>query len=297
MVKPMRCGFVALIGAPNAGKSTLLNMLVGEKLSIVTHKVQTTRTRLRGIVIDGNSQIIFVDTPGIFAPRHALDEAMVHDAWAGVGDADIVVLLVDAVSGLTEDVHRILGQLSGLEGPRLLALNKIDRVPRKSLLGLTDALLKECNFDEVFMISALNGDGVGDLRDTIASGLPEGPWLYPEDALTDVTERELAAEITREQVLLRLHQELPYAIFVETESWMEQDDGSLRIEQVIHVERDNQKGIVIGRKGQTLKAIGAEARKQMEAVFERKVHLFLFVKVSEKWRSNRMLLAEMGYQL
>lgn len=297
MAEPTRCGFVALVGAPNAGKSTLLNMLVGEKLAIVTHKVQTTRTRLRGIVLDGPSQLIFVDTPGIFAPKHALDEAMVKDAWAGVSDADIVVLLVDAAAGLTREAKEILTQLSGLKGPRLLALNKVDKVAHKSLLVLTDEVLKLCAFDEVFMISALTGDGVQDLKAALAARLPEGPWLYPEDELTDATEREMAAEITREQVYLRLHQELPYAIFVETEAWSDEKDGSLRVEQVIHVERDSQKGIVIGRKGQTLKTIGAEARQEMEKLFDRRVHLFLFVKVSEKWRSNRMLLAEMGYQL
>ena len=291
-----RCGFVALIGAPNAGKSTLLNTLVGTKLAIVTHKVQTTRTRLTGIALDGPAQLVFVDTPGIFAPRRRLDRAMVQAAWSGAADADLIVLLVDAKKGRDDDVSRIVEGLQAAGRTAILALNKVDTVRRDSLLGLSASLNDTGVFNETFMISALTGDGVADLRAHLAAGVPLGPWLYPEDQITDVTQRLLAAEITREKVYLRLHQELPYASTVETEAWREQKDGSLRIEQVIHVARDSQKGIVIGKGGRTLKTIGELARQDMEEVFERRVHLFLHVRVSERWAEDREHYLDMGLE-
>ena len=291
-----RCGFVALIGAPNAGKSTLLNTLVGTKLAIVTHKVQTTRTRLTGIALDGPAQLVFVDTPGIFAPRRRLDRAMVQAAWSGAADADLVVLLVDAKKGMDDDVSRIVEGLQAAGRTAILALNKVDTVRRDSLLGLSASLNDTGVFDQTFMISALTGDGVADLRAHLAAGVPPGPWLYPEDQITDVTQRLLAAEITREKVYLRLHQELPYASTVETEAWREQKDGSVRIEQVIHVARDSQKGIVIGKGGRTLKTIGELARQDMEEVFERRVHLFLHVRVSERWAEDREHYLDMGLE-
>ncbi len=280
---PTRCGFVALIGAPNAGKSTLLNALVGAKVAIVTHKVQTTRSRIIGIVIKDASQLVFVDTPGIFAPRRRLDRAMVSAAWKGARDADLTALLIDVRKGIDDDVERILAGLKAAGGHTILLLNKIDKVKKPALLELAASLNRSGLFSETFMISALNGDGVADLKARFATAVPEGPWLYPEDQLSDITERLLSAEVTREQIYLRLHQELPYATTVETESWQEQEDGSLRIEQLIFVERDSQKGIVIGKGGKALKAIGAAARLEMQRVFERRVHLFLYVKVSEKW--------------
>ena len=291
-----RCGFVALIGAPNAGKSTLLNTLVGTKLAIVTHKVQTTRTRLTGIALDGPAQLVFVDTPGIFAPRRRLDRAMVQAAWSGAADADLIVLLVDAKKGMDDDVSRIVEGLQAAGRTAILALNKVDTVRRDSLLGLSASLNDTGVFDQTFMISALTGDGVADLRAHLAAGVPPGPWLYPEDQITDVTQRLLAAEITREKVYLRLHQELPYASTVETEAWREQKDGSVRIEQVIHVARDSQKGIVIGKGGRTLKTIGELARQDMEEVFERRVHLFLHVRVSERWAEDREHYLDMGLE-
>ncbi len=280
---PTRCGFVALIGAPNAGKSTLLNALVGAKVVIVTHKVQTTRSRIIGIAIEEASQLVFVDTPGIFAPRRRLDRAMVSAAWKGARDADLTALLIDVRKGIDDDVERILKGLKAAGGKTVLLLNKIDLVKKPALLELAASLDRSGLFSETFMISALNGDGVADLKTHFAAAVPEGPWLYPEDQLSDITDRLLAAEATREQIYLRLHQELPYATTVETESWQEQEDGSLRIEQLIFVQRDSQKGIVIGKGGQALKAIGAAARQEMERLFERRVHLFLYVKVSEKW--------------
>ena len=291
-----RCGFVALIGAPNAGKSTLLNTLVGTKLAIVTHKVQTTRTRLIGIALDGPAQLVFVDTPGIFAPRRRLDRAMVQAAWSGAADADLIVLLVDAKKGMDDEVSRIVEGLQAAGRTAILALNKVDTVRRDSLLGLSAALNDTGVFDQTFMISALTGDGVADLRAHLAAGVPPGPWLYPEDQITDVTQRLLAAEITREKVYLRLHQELPYASTVETEAWREQKDGSVRIEQVIHVARDSHKGIVIGKGGRTLKTIGELARQDMEQVFERRVHLFLHVRVSERWAEDREHYLDMGLE-
>lgn len=280
---PTRCGFVALIGAPNAGKSTLLNALVGAKVAIVTHKVQTTRSRITGIAIEAASQLVFVDTPGIFAPRRRLDRAMVSAAWQGARDADLTALLIDVRRGIDDDVERILKGLKGAGGQTILLLNKIDLVKKPTLLELAAALDRSGLFSETFMISALNGDGVADLKARFAAAVPEGPWLYPEDQLSDISERLLAAEATREQIYLRLHQELPYATTVETESWHEQEDGSVRIEQLIFVQRNSQKGIVIGKGGKALKAIGAAARQEMERLFERRVHLFLYVKVSEKW--------------
>ncbi len=278
-----RCGFVALIGAPNAGKSTLLNALVGAKVAIVTHKVQTTRSRIIGIAIEDASQLVFVDTPGIFAPRRRLDRAMISAAWQGARDADLTALLIDVRKGIDDDAGRILKGLEAAGGGTILLLNKIDMVKKPALLELAAALDRSGLFSETFMISALNGDGVADLKAYFAAAIPEGPWLYPEDQLSDITERLLAAEVTREQIYLRLHQELPYATAVETESWQEQEDGSLRIEQLIFVQRDSQKGIVIGKGGKALKAIGAAARQELERMFERRVHLFLYVKVSEKW--------------
>ncbi len=279
----IRCGFVALLGAPNAGKSTLLNRMVGAKVSIVTPKVQTTRTRVLGIAVRGETQLIFVDTPGIFQPRRRLDRSMVAAAWAGAADADIVVLLVDAEKGLNEDVRRILEGLETAGRKAILALNKIDLVKRETLLALSAALNESGVFTDTFMISAANGDGVEDLADTLVERLPEGPWLYPEDQLSDMAERQLAAEITREKLFLQLCQELPYALTVETEEWEDRADGSVRISQVIYVQRDSQKSIVLGKGGKMIKTVGAAAREELEAMLDCRVHLFLFVKVREKW--------------
>jgi GTP-binding protein Era len=289
-----RCGYVALIGAPNAGKSTLLNQLVGRKLAIVTPKVQTTRTRLLGLAIEGAAQLIFVDTPGIFAPRRRLDRAMVAAAWAGAADADRVVLLVDAARPDDPDTCRIVGQLVASGRRAILALNKIDLVQREKLLGTTRALFKAGCFDEVFMISGLKGDGVADLKRHLAAAMPPGPWLFPEDQLSDAPERWLAAEITREQVFLQLHDELPYAASVETESWEERRDGSVKIDQVIYVRRPGQRAIVLGDKGQRIKNIGARARAELERLLARRVHLFLFVKVRENWIEDPERFAALG---
>ena len=280
---PTRCGFVALIGAPNAGKSTLLNALVGAKVAIVTHKVQTTRSRIIGIATEGQSQLLFVDTPGIFLPRRRLDRAMVAAAWQGAKDADLTALLIDVRKGRDDEAELILAGLKKAGRQTILLLNKIDTVKKPALLELAAALDASGLFSEIFMISALNGDGVADLKTFFTASVPEGPWLYPADQLSDITERLMAAEVTREQVYLRLHQELPYAIGIETESWTEEADGSLTIEQTVFVERNSQKGIVIGKGGQALKAIGAAARQEMQDLFARRVHLFLFVKVNEKW--------------
>jgi GTP-binding protein Era len=278
-----RCGYVALIGAPNAGKSTLLNQLVGQKLAIVTPKVQTTRSRLLGIATDNDAQLIFVDTPGIFEPRRRLDRAMVAAAWAGASDADVSVLLVDAARGIDDDTRRIVERLKDAKRPAILALNKIDLVRRDILLGLADQLSKLGNFARVFMISGLNGDGVDDLHRHLAVIAPEGPFLFPPDQLSDAQERFLAAEVTREQVFLQLHDELPYSATVETESWHERPDGSVRVEQVIYVRRPSQRAIVLGEGGKRIKTIGARARAELGAMLDRKVHLFLFVKVREGW--------------
>lgn len=289
-----RCGFVALIGAPNAGKSTLLNQLVGAKVSIVTPKVQTTRSRITGIAMEGAAQVIYVDTPGIFEPKRRLDRAMVTAAWSGVADADAVVLLIDAgraakMDGVDPDTRRIVDGLKGhakhpKRGAMILALNKIDTVDRPELLKMTETLNAEGVFDRIFMISALKGDGVDDLRHHLVSLIPPGPWLYPEDQLSDIPQRLLAAEVTREKAFLQLHQELPYALTVETEAWQERQDGSVRIDQVIIVGRDNHKAMVLGHGGSKIKAIGSAARQELEKQLERRVHLFLHVKVRENWQ-------------
>ncbi|NIJ39992.1 GTP-binding protein Era [Parvibaculum indicum] len=289
-----RAGFVAIIGAPNAGKSTLLNQLVGSKVAIVTHKVQTTRARIRGIAIEGNAQIVFVDTPGIFKPKRRLDRAMVDAAWGGAKDSDQVLLLIDIQKGITEEVRAILKSLEDSQRKVLLALNKIDGVPHAKLLEMAQELNETGLFSDIFMISALTGDGVGDLRRHVAALMPEGPWLYPEDQIADVPMRSLAAEITREKAYLRLHDELPYALTVETESWEEKKDGSIRIQQVIYVERDSQKKIVLGKGGQSIKTIGQLAREEMQELLETKVHLFLFVKVRENWGNDRERFGAMG---
>lgn len=293
---PTRAGFAALIGAPNAGKSTLVNQLVGAKVAIVTHKVQTTRSRLRGIVVVGPVQLILVDTPGIFLPKRRLDRAMVEAAWTEAGEADIAVLIVDAARGIDEDVERILARLTDWRGRRVLVLNKIDRVKKEQLLALTQLITARATFEATFMISALNGSGVGDLASFLLSAMPEGPWLYPEDQITDAPERFLAAEVTREKMLLRLHDELPYVSTVETTDWRQLKDGSVRIEQTIYVERDSQKRIVIGEKGQTIKSISMEARKDIGEALQRPVHLFLFVKVRDRWGDDPERYREMGLE-
>jgi GTP-binding protein Era len=291
---PTRCGFVALIGATNAGKSTLLNALVGAKVSIVSRKVQTTRALVRGIALRGESQIIFVDTPGIFAPRRRLDRAMVSSAWTGAADADLVALLVDARAGLMEDVDTILKKLVSLNQPKIVILNKIDLVPRDQLLGLSAALTARVTFDATFMISATKGDGVATLMDWLAARMRPGPWLYPEDQISDAPLRMLAAEITREKLFDRLHQELPYESTVETESWEQRPDGSVRIEQIIYVARESQRKIVLGKGGQTIKAIGAAARREIADIAEAPAHLFLFVKVRENWSDDPERFRGMG---
>ena len=298
MTEPTRAGFVALIGEPNAGKSTLLNRMVGAKISIVTHKVQTTRARIRGVAVQGQAQIVFVDTPGLFRPRRKLDRAMVAAAWGGAADADLVVLLVEAQRGVTEGVRAILGGLRerlGAGGPPVaLAINKIDRVRRERLLGLAAEMAEAFAFERVFMISAERGHGVGDLRDWLAETLPEGPWLYPEDQIADLPLRMLAAETTREKLTLRLHQELPYQLTVETEAWEEQRNGSVRIEQVVYVAREGHRGIVLGRGGETIKAVGQLARADLEEFLERRVHLFLRVQLRPRWLEERERFEAMG---
>jgi len=291
-----RCGFVALIGPTNAGKSTLLNCLVGAKLAIVTHKVQTTRSRLRGIAIHEDAQIIFVDTPGIFKPQRRLDRAMVRAAWGGVEEADSIVLVIDAQRGLNSDAQTILDGLAKSPRPAVLALNKIDLLRREELLALAEKFNQAGLFSRIFMISASNGDGVNDLRTYLAESLPPGPWLYGEDQLSDVTERVMASEITREKLYLRVHQELPYDSTVETESWKEMKDGSARIDQTIYVRRDSQKPIILGKSGQTIKQIGEAARLEMEKAFERRIHLFLHVKVNEKWLDEPARYRMMGLE-
>jgi GTP-binding protein Era len=289
-----RCGYVALIGAPNAGKSTLLNQLIGSKLAIVTPKVQTTRTRLLGIATLDQTQLIYVDTPGIFAPRRRLDRAMVAAAWAGAADADRVVLLVDAARPDDPDARRIVERLQASGRRALLALNKIDLVRRERLLALADTLFRAGPFNEVFMISGLTGDGVEDLKRDLAAAMPPGPWLFPEDQLSDAQERWLAAEVTREQVFLQLHDELPYMASVETEAWEERRDGSVKIDQVIYVRRAGQRAIVLGDKGARIKAIGARARAEMARLLDRRVHLFLFVKVRDNWIEDPERYAALG---
>ena len=287
-------GFVALIGAPNVGKSTLVNRLVGTKVSIVTHKVQTTRALIRGIIIHNNTQIVLVDTPGIFTPKRRLDRVMVTTAWSGAKDADIVLVLVDAAKGLDEETEEVFASLSKVKQEKILVINKVDSVPRPSLLDLTKKLNEGQTFSETFMISALKGTGCDDLLDYMAKKLPEGPWYYPEDQISDMPMRQLAAEITREKLYMRLHNELPYASTVETESWEERPDGSVKINQIIYVEREGQKKIVLGTKGETIKAIGQAARKELMEILEQKVHLFLFVKVRDHWSDDPERYREMG---
>ncbi|MFC4270598.1 GTPase Era [Sneathiella chungangensis] len=289
-----RCGYVALVGAPNAGKSTLLNQLVGAKIAIVTPKVQTTRSRVTAIAIEGDSQIIFVDTPGIFKPSRRLEKAMVEAAWGGAADADRIVLIIDAAKGLTSDVKRIMDGLEKNGRRAHVILNKVDIIKRDKLLGLAQELSDRGIFDEIYMISALTGDGVAELRSALAQELPEGPWLYPEDQLAIAPMRQLAAEVTREKLFMRLNQELPYSLTVETESWEERKDGSVRIQQVVYVSRANHKPIVLGKGGQTIKKVGELARQELEEMLGCRVHLFLFIKVREKWLDDPERYREMG---
>jgi GTP-binding protein Era len=284
--EPERCGFVAVIGAPNAGKSTLVNAAVGAKVSIVTHKVQTTRTRVLGIALQGASQIAFVDTPGIFKPKRRLDRAMVSAAWQGAKEADATVLLIDAQAGLNEEVEGILQGLRNEGRKAILALNKIDLIRREALLELADDLNRTGLFTDIFMISALRADGTDDLLDVLAARMPEGPWLFPEDQLSDMPQMLLAAEVTREKLYLNVHQELPYALTVETESYAPQKDGSVRIEQVIYVQRESQRKIILGKAGAKLRTVGTAARLELEEILETRVHLFLFVKVRERWQED-----------
>jgi GTP-binding protein Era len=292
-----RCGFIAVIGAPNAGKSTLVNALVGAKVSIVSHKVQTTRVPVRGIANDGKSQLVFIDTPGVFAPKKRLETAMVEAAWGGARDADIVVLVVDAARGLDDEVAGIVAKLEGVKLPRLLVLNKIDRLQsREKLLELAADLNQKLPFDGVFMISATDGDGVEDLKRALAARVPVGPWHYPAEDLTDAPLRLLAAEITREKIFHRLHDEVPYASTVETTQWTERKDGSVRIEQTIFVARDGQKAIMLGKGGQTIKQVSMDSRRELTAILERPVHLFLFVKVRQNWQDDPERYREMGLE-
>jgi len=286
-VSELKCGFVAVIGAPNAGKSTLMNRLVGAKVSIVTHKVQTTRTRIMGIATLDECQLIFIDTPGIFEPRRRLDRAMVDAAWRGAADSDKVMLVVDAKRGVDDDTQRIIDGLQRTKRTALLALNKIDLLPRDQLLALASQLNDKGVFEEIFMISALKGDGCEDVMDRLTETLPLGPWMFPEDQLSDLPQRLMAAEVTREFLLLQVHQEVPYAAAVETETWEEFQDGSVKIDQSIYVQRDSQKAIVLGKKGARIKEIGASARLELIEIFGRKVHLFLHVKVRDKWMDDR----------
>jgi GTP-binding protein Era len=296
------CGFVALVGAPNAGKSTLTNYLVGAKVTIVTHKVQTTRTRIRGIALEGAVQMVLVDTPGIFAPKRRLDRAMVQAAWAGAGDADVIVLLVDAARcvkdnfRIDEETQSIIDGLKQQKHPVALAINKTDGLKRESLLPVIDVHSKAHDFDVIFTVSALKGEGCGDLRAWLAARMPKGPWLYPEDELSDLPMRMMAAEVTREKVFLDLHDELPYSATVETDQWTERDDGSVRIDQTLYVERESQRKIALGKGGRKIKQIGQKSREELEEMFERRVHLFLFVKVRENWQDDRERLTTWGLE-
>jgi GTP-binding protein Era len=296
MAEPTRCGFIALIGAPNVGKSTLINALVGAKVAIVSHKVQTTRALLRGIATAGSAQLVFVDTPGIFAPRRRLDRAMVSNAWTGAHDADIVGVLIDAKRGLDEEADAIFEKLGEIRQPKILLINKVDLVEKLALLALAKTANERTSFAATFMISALTGDGVADVTDWLAAHAPAGPWHYPEDEITDAPLRQLAAEITREKLYLRLHQELPYQSTVETDQWKELKDGSTRIEQTIYVERESQRKIVLGKGGATIKAIGADARREIAEMVEAPVHLFLFVKVRERWGEDPERYRGMGLE-
>jgi GTP-binding protein Era len=294
--KDTRAGFVAVIGAPNAGKSTLVNALVGQKVAIVSPKAQTTRARLMGIAIEAPAQVLLVDTPGIFEPRRRLDRAMVAAAWTGAQDADLILFVIDAAAGVNGEVERIIASLGERKHPLFLVLNKIDLVKKAALLGLATEVTARLNPEKVFMISAADGDGVPDLKTALAHAMPEGPWLYPEDEVSDATDRMIAAELTREQIVNQLHQELPYATAVETESWEDRPDGSTAINQQIIVERDSQKAIVIGKGGRRLKAIGAAARAEIAQHLGRPVHLFLHVKVEAKWGEDRSLYREIGLE-
>ncbi|MCZ2328534.1 GTPase Era [Bartonella sp. F02] len=293
-VTKKRSGFVALIGVPNAGKSTLINQLVGTKVSIVTHKVQTTRTLVRGIVIYDDTQIVLIDTPGIFNPHKRLEKAMVSTAWSGARDADVLLVLVDAQNGLSNEVSEMLDILNTIKQDKILVLNKIDAVAKSSLLTLTAKINERVKFSQTFMISALTGSGCENLLHYLSTIMQEGPWYYPEDQISDTPMRHLAAEITREKLFLRLHEELPYSSTVEIENWEERPDGSVKISQVIYVERENQRKIVLGAKGSTIKAIGQAARKELMEIMQQKVHLFLFVKVRNKWTSDPERYREMG---
>jgi GTP-binding protein Era len=295
-VDDTRCGFVALIGIPNAGKSTLINRLVGTKVAIVSHKVQTTRSTIRGIAVAGRAQIIFVDTPGIFRPKRRLDRAMVETAWGGARDADVVTLLIDAATGISDSVEELVAKLAEIGQPKVLLLNKVDLVPRENLLGLAAEANRLLAFERTFMISALSGDGLRDLVNDLTRRVPAGPWLYPEDEVSDVPIRQLAAEITREKLFERLHQELPYHATVETEEWKEQKDGSVRVAQTIFVERESQKKIVIGAGGAVIKAISMAARKEIGEIAETPIHLFLFVKVRENWSDDPERYRAMGIE-
>ena len=293
---PPRCGFVALLGAPNVGKSTFVNALVGSKVSIVSRKVQTTRMLVRGIAVEANAQLILIDTPGLFAPKRRLDRAMVSAAWAGAHDADLVALIVDAKRGVDDETAVILDRLPQLRAPKVVILNKIDLLGKPPLLALAADLNASIPFEATFMVSALSGDGVGDVRAWLAARVPEGPWHYPADQLSDAPLRQLAAEITREKLYDRLHQELPYASTVETDRWTELKDGSVRIEQTIFVERESQRKIVVGKRGQALKAVGADSRREIAELIEAPVHLFLFVKVREDWANDPERYREMGLE-
>lgn len=291
-----RCGFVALIGAPNVGKSTLVNALVGAKVTIVSRKVQTTRALIRGIVIENNAQIILVDTPGIFLPKRRLDRAMVSTAWSGAHDADLVCVLLDAKTGIDEEAEAILAKAASVNHDKILVINKVDLVQREKLLALAQAANERMKFVRTFMISAISGDGVDDIRKTLAEMVPPGPFLYPEDQMSDAPMRQLAAEITREKIYRKLHQELPYQSTVETDKWEERKDKSVRIEQTIFVERESQRKIVLGKGGATIKSIGADSRKELMQILDVQVHLFLFVKVRENWGDDPDRYREMGLE-
>lgn len=296
MPEDTRAGIIALIGAPNAGKSTLINQLVGTKVSIVTHKVQTTRAIIRGIAMHDKAQLVFVDTPGIFQPKRRLDRAMVDTAWSGARDADVIAMLIDARKGIDEEAEAIMEKLAAIQTPKVLILNKIDITKREKLLDLAQAANDKLRFERTFMVSALNGSGVEDILSYFSGQVPEGPWLFPEDQPSDLPLRLLAAEITREKLFERLHEELPYISTVETELWQERKDGSVRIEQTIYVERDSQKSIVLGRKGQTIKTISQLSRNELSEIIEQPVHLFLFVKVRANWSDDPERYREMGLE-
>lgn len=291
-----KCGFIALVGAPNAGKSTLMNAMVGTKVSIVTHKAQTTRAQIRGVVTKDANQMVFIDTPGIFAPKRRLDRAMVSSAWNGAGDADFIALIIDAPRGITPELDRLLTGLAKIKSPKVLVLNKIDKMPHEDLLEMSSMLNERGDFENTFMISALKGHGIHDFLGWIGKRIPLSPWHFPEDQLTDLTLALTAAEVTREKIFNRVHEEIPYNITVETERFKVQKNGDYKIDQVIYVTRDSHKMIVLGKKGQAIKAIGSDARKDLSEMFETKVHLFLFVKVRENWADDPSRYREMGLE-